>query len=189
MSSAITIAAIKGLEKAELRRMLNRIERAPRPEPTSNAMCYAPSNPPSATANYICPICGEKTVYGVPKDGRGDYGLVSLITDDLDTARWLVADTCKRFHGLKLVEVGFCRRCSPDVARPHLALHLAFSDGTTRDVRRVTLQDLHLLYTFFVSQLAVTGDCQADGYLLLDLPRLRKLLGITPRAAGAAGRP
>ena len=180
---AITAAAVKGLDKVELQRMLGRIDRAPEPELKMGAMCYDMAGPP-ATVDYVCPTCHAKTVYALGAKGA-NMDLVWLVAYDLTAARRIAAQIRTRAPGVVLDESPLCRQCTPAAGHPALRLRLTFVDGTSRVVEKVSTGDLRLLQGFFDGKLVAPGAQDDESPLKKDLPRLRELLGFASPVTNA----
>ncbi|MCX7006163.1 MAG: hypothetical protein NTY53_02760, partial [Kiritimatiellaeota bacterium] len=68
-TNALTVADVKGLNRAAIRAMLKRLATTRPPEPPEDIIrgsrmisCYLSLPSPTNTA-YVCAICGEKTLY------------------------------------------------------------------------------------------------------------------------------
>lgn len=166
--SALKAAALSTLNKAEIRKTLDMIEKAQAPEAKMGAMCYYMAMP-SATQPYLCPTCGEKTLY--------TNDLVWKWNLELDTCRRLFKDLPKR-ETMTLDESSFCKKCSPDAVTPSLKLRIRFDNSTTNVVSDIKSEDLRLLQGFLAGKLEFEGAQGATGPLKNQLPRLRELLGI-----------
>jgi len=160
-------AKLATLSRAEVRRLLAKIEKSALPEPQMGAMCYRMAMPPKR-AEYVCPTCGERTLYT-------DRDAV-LVDRELPACQRLFR-TLPHREAMTLDESAFCRKCRPQAADPELVLVIRFDDGTTHEVRAVTSEDLRLLSGALAGKL--TGPTSNDGSepLKKHLPRLRELLG------------
>jgi hypothetical protein len=160
-------AGLAALNRAEMRQQLAKIERSARPEPKMGAMCYEMASPPER-AEYVCPTCGERTLYG--------HEQAALIEWELETCRRLFRQLPQR-KTMTLDESSLCRKCRPDATVHELVLTIRFDDGTTNVVHGVTSDDLRLLAGALAGNL--TGKTFDDGEepLKEHLPRLRELLG------------
>src|SRR5512137_2277649 len=96
---------LKSMSVREVEKLLARVERSPEPDPTMGAMCYDMAGPPSV-AEYVCPVCGEKTVYSDDNTWFLSY--------ELPTARLLLEQAASA-SGLDVAldESQFCSSCSP----------------------------------------------------------------------------
>ncbi len=160
---------LAAMSKAEVKRLLATIERARSPEPKMGAMCYEMASPPDRM-EYVCPTCGEKTLYARE---------VSLTwTYELDVCRRLFKDLPKR-DTMTLDESSFCRKCQPGARAPSLRLLIRFDDGTTNVVSPVRSEDLRLLRDFLGGKRAAKDAQDFETPLKTHLPRIRQLLGVT----------
>jgi hypothetical protein len=98
--------------KAEIEKKLKKLSESPAPKNLSmGAMCYEMAALPDR-AEYICPVCGEKTIY------TDQYR--SFVYSELQECRSYVEAI--RGINAKLDESQFCKKCSPDVTDPELCL-------------------------------------------------------------------
>jgi hypothetical protein len=170
--AAITRKAIRSLTREQIQQKLKTLEAAKAPEPKMGAMCYKMAAPPDR-AEYVCPVCSEKTLY-TSQSAR-------FIAWELDACR-------REFELLKketdlavaLNESALCSHCAPSAAAHELALTVTYADGATHTTAPVSHQDLVILRHFLKGNL----DYKTfnDGTLPLQkaLPRLRELLGADP---------
>lgn len=132
--------------------------------------CYiAPFEVTVRPADYVCPVCGERTArvyagYTGNAEGRG-------APPDIDECRRLFADIPTK-AGMKLDESEYCRKCSPRVRTPSPALLVTTARGQTRRVRHVTADDLRQLADYFAAPEATRQTLRKES------ARLRKLLGL-----------
>jgi hypothetical protein len=87
-------------------------------------MCYKTAGPPDRV-DYVCPRCGERTVYargGAASEGvrAASWEMSELVGRRLEECRRQVLGI--RDHGVSLDETEFCGKCRPDVREPRLAL-------------------------------------------------------------------
>ncbi|MCX7008778.1 MAG: hypothetical protein NTY53_16275 [Kiritimatiellaeota bacterium] len=149
--------------------MLQRIATAPAPKPVMGAMCYKPAMPPKV-AEYICPICGEKTVF-TEREAR-------FIQWELTSCRNLLQEIQKvSGAAVTLDEAACCRKCHPETTAPMLAAVIHFDDGTVRRIAPISAEQLRLLRDFLAGKLAVKGTNDGESPLKARLPELEKLLG------------
>lgn len=168
----ITRSGIRSMSRDQIQQKLKTLETATAPEPKMGAMCYKMAAPPDR-AEYVCPVCSEKTLY-TSQSAR-------FIAWELEACR-------REFELLKketdlavaLNESSFCSYCAPDAAAHALALTVTYADGATHTTAPVTQQDLVILRHFLKGNL----DYKTfnDGTLPLQkaLPRLRDMLGEEP---------
>ena len=161
-------AKLATLSRDEVRQLLAKIEKSVRPEPQMGAMCYKMARSPSR-AEYICPTCGERTLYTDRAAG--------LVERELATCQRLFREL-PRHDTMDLDESAFCRKCRPQSAEPELTLIIRYDDGTTSAVRGVSSEDLRLLGAALSGKLTETTSNEGEEPLKDKLPRLRELLGI-----------
>lgn len=163
------------IRKDEIRARLTALARTPAPQKLApGACCYAPADEPSRM-DYVCPVCGERTVYGSSPANRNRR------------AQWFLEaelQACRRLVGqlgnlaATLDERAFCRHCRPDVDNPELILTIRYLDHDEHRVRHVTADDLQLLVEFTQGKTKHVGSQDSESPLKDHLPRLRKLLGL-----------
>ncbi|NLP04485.1 hypothetical protein GX411_00845 [Candidatus Fermentibacteria bacterium] len=139
LQTVLSSARISSMSVAEVESLLEEIEEAPEAPTVYGAMCYDCAMPPLVT-EYLCPACGEKTVYADSDFSRPlqELGITRELFEALEQAAGL---------DLALDESGFCSFCgSGGVAVPLLVI--TYSDGTV--VRTpVCPEDLRMLIGLF----------------------------------------
>jgi len=148
--------------------MLSRIEKTKAPEPKMGACCYTPAVPPPAM-QYVCPQCGEKTLYAKEVAWKWNY--------ELDACRRLFKELPRR-ETMTLDESSFCRKCCPRTNAPSLTMQIRYDNGTTNIVPNITDNDLLILKGFFSGKLDRPTSNDGTRALKKELPRLHQLLGI-----------
>lgn len=147
--------ATGGLTREQIAEKLKALRQSPKPANLKmGAMCYEMATPPER-AEYVCPACGEKTLYAV-KEGGTTYQDVECVLHQIDGYRRLV----KALPGLSasIDEREFCRKCSPKVDHPAPVLVFRLAGETAdRRFRGVTPDDLVILSAF------LTGKDRFDG--------------------------
>lgn len=171
VATMVTARQVKGLNRAQLKSLLQRIATTPEPQPVMGAMCYKPAMPPKV-AEYICPACGEKTVF-TEKEARFIHWELTRCRNLLQEIRPSSADA------LALDETACCRKCRPATSTPSLTLVVHFDDGTTRRITPISAEQLRLLRDFLAGRLAVKGATDGEVPLKAHLPELENLLGET----------
>jgi len=158
-----------GLDRAALQDRLNQLALAPAPAiQNMGAMCYEMA-PPPATANYVCPRCGNKTLYNSAQS--------AFLDSELQECRDLVREI--GLSSVRLDETEFCRTCRPAVTKPALALVLLYDDAaTSRVVRNIDANDLRILRGFFEGKEICKDAFDAESPLKDHLDRLETLLGL-----------
>ena len=163
---AVKTRDLKGLNRQQIQQMLQRVATAKPPAPKMGAMCYDMAAPPNR-AEYVCPVCGEKTLYTQQQARRVSW--------ELETCRRLMKEIAS--SAVTLDESSWCKKCQPDAKEPALALRLRFDDGTTRTVEKVNPEQLRLLRDFLGGKLLVKGETDMETPLKDKLGELEKLLG------------
>lgn len=138
------------------------------------AMCYSPAGP-GASAEYICPKCGERTVYDGMRAWQVSWNLVG--------ARRMV-DTVQGIR-VELLENEFCRKCQPEVTQPRLglAIHLRDED-MPRIVWDVSPDDIDLLAEFMAGERKHSDTQDFESPLRDHISRLAEILGIDASRTG-----
>jgi hypothetical protein len=169
------------LDRDGVRKLLERVHRTPtlpNVGPLTTAMCYSVALPPDR-AEYICPKCGERTLY--VNDEKTVFGkdIARRVDWDLRDCRARIEEIRKvAGEAIVLDESQYCRKCKPGVKEPALVLVATFNQGQPHSVSGVTADDLRLLYEF-LSCKVVHAEGQDDESPMRDhLPRLEELLGV-----------
>jgi hypothetical protein len=154
--------------RTRLRLMLSRIEREPAPDQIMGAMCYEPMAVPNR-ADYVCPVCGERTFYGYP-DGY-------FILESIPPMRRIIEEMQGNGFFSATLEETYCSVCHPDSGVRGVTLVIAYPEGDT--VRTAaTLHDLMILEGLLSGELSYTDSYDARLPLRDNTDRLRTLLGI-----------
>lgn len=168
-SRIVTAGSMKSMSVREVTHLLQAVAREPEPEYVMGAMCYAVMPIPEI-AEYVCPVCGEKTVYGT--------GETPYILWQMDSARSLVAEMqATGTLDVTLDETSFCSFCSPDSMIPGLRLVVTYEDGTTV-TPVVNVEDLRMLAGLLSGHLYYETSNDSQSPLRPNLERLGNLLGI-----------
>jgi hypothetical protein len=179
----VTVEGMQSLDRAAVRAMLKRLADAPAPTQLAlGAMCYDVSSPP-LRVDYICPKCGERTLYDSSKvatEKPYDMGITWTVERELPYCRSEFQELRKvAGKAIAFDESQFCRKCSPKVTRPKLVLHISYQGGKVRDVEAIDHRDVRILREFLSGKLKTKGDNEGESPLKTDLPRLQELLGVT----------
>jgi hypothetical protein len=167
----IPFDTIKGLfSKQQIKEKLEALANAPAPENLKmGAMCYKMVAPPDR-AEYICPVCGERTVY--------TDDLARFIGKELPVCRTL-EDSISGI-GFDLDEKSFCKKCSPDVKTPSLCLHTKYAgESDENTVCDINSYDMQLIYEFMKGKQVHLDNYDNETPLKNYSDRLSQLLGIT----------
>lgn len=170
VSETTDINSVVSLSMDQIHFMLERLEKEEPPESVFGAMCYTPTVLPDY-AEYICPVCGEKTVYA--------GNLSSFFQWELDAARRLVEsiDAHTDFT-VELDETPYCDYCSSgEEESPSLILRVFIESGT-ETTSSVSITDLRMLDSFLQGRLYWVTSNDSQEPLQDYVDRLRHLLGL-----------
>lgn len=172
ISQAVTIDSIRmrSLSTSQINLLLARLEKEEPPGPVIGAMCYDPASAP-LVAEYVCPVCGEKTVY---EDHHTEF-----VEWELQGARRLAESINGNTEfTVQLDETLFCGYCSSETdADPSLLLRVVHSDGEVV-LNRISLDDLRKLESFLQGRLYWITYYDEHKPLQDEIERLQTLLGI-----------
>lgn len=154
--------------RERVRFLLERVEREEAPDFVMGAMCYSPFALPDR-AEYICPVCGERTYYG-----RSE---VAWLMWDLPAMRRMVEEMdCNGFFEVTLEET-FCSHCAAGDSTGEVRLLVVYAEGDT--VRTpVNLTDLQMIQGLVRGELSYTTSNDSQTPLRSSLDRLRTILGM-----------
>lgn len=166
---AMSISRIKSMSRGEMTRMLERISRADEPEFVMGAMCYGVMAMPDV-AEYVCPVCGGKTVYGPDQATNVLWGI--------STARTLV-ESISSHSDLEILfdESSFCDFCGPEESPPELVITVTYDDGTSHS-SAVSVEELRMLAGVVSGDLTYSTSNDSQSPLKPNLDRLCSILGI-----------
>ena len=172
----VTVEQVSNASSAEIERMLRDVETRPAPEPKMGAMCYKVAMSAPAT-EYVCPVCGEKTVYPL---GEKQWQTPLNGLEDLRSLQAKAQEQAQRRQAsVTLDEKQFCRQCLPDFTNtPQAVLVVELPDGREQRTERVGENDLRMLRDFFAGRNVLKGPQDDEEPLKNELPRLRELLGL-----------
>lgn len=157
------------LSKEEIEKKLKKLSKSnPKNLENIGAMCYEMAMPPER-AEYICPICGEKTLYS-------NFNYSQLITWELQQMRTL-SENLEAINA-KLDESQFCRSCSPDIEEPEICLIVKLKDTDEHKTCKINIEDLKILNEFVAGEIIHKDDFDAETPLNFHILRISELLGI-----------
>jgi len=167
-SATVNSEEIVQMPSAKIDSLLSRLEMEEAPDPTMGAMCYAVMAPPDSV-DYICPVCGERTLYS----GTEAY----FFQSDLSRSRDLVVaiDSSDLLDAV-MDESSYCSFCDPDAEDPGMVLNIIFQDGSIVQ-SRVSRFDLTTLSAFLSGELVYRTDNDGTQPLKPYIGRIRELLG------------
>lgn len=165
----VSVRKMMGMSRSDVETMLEAIEDVEEPDPVMGAMCYEMVAGPSVI-EYICPICGERTLYD-------DYAAVWNVEELFSVRSLFDSLTVLADMDLSLDETGFCVQCSGQEVDPAPVLIAAFEDSDPCS-SAVSTEDLRLLIGFFSGE--TWYETFNDGRMPIrpELSRVRRLLGL-----------
>jgi hypothetical protein len=169
LGTDIELSDIGSVSWEEVEILLDRLETKEPPEPVFGAMCYEAVAAPMV-AEYLCPVCGEKTLYGEYNTWFIEFELQGCrrIFDEITGATELT---------IELDETRFCQACTPDEGdEPTLYLTLTLEDGTIIS-NRISELDLRMLEGFLKGRLFYYTSNDGEQPLKPHIDRIRELLG------------
>jgi hypothetical protein len=167
--TGIELSDLGSISWEEVEVLLDRLDTREPPEPVFGAMCYEMVAAPSV-AEYVCPVCGEKTQYTEYDTWFVEFELPGCrrIFDEIAG----IADM-----DIELDETRMCSYCTDaDSAEAALYLKVTLGDGTVVS-NRVTEFDLRLLESFFKGRLFYYTSNDGQEPLQPYADRIRELLG------------
>lgn len=170
-SGVVDSLLLRSLSRTQVNILLARLENEKPPASTMGAMCYSPVMNPTS-ADYICPVCGEKTVY--------DFNHSAFIDWELPGCRRFVESINGNTEfDVQLDETQYCDFCSPDSSSDNLSLLLEVTheNGETV-VNAVTVTDLRMLDSFLEGNLYYSTSNDGQYPLQEYSERIRTLLGL-----------
>lgn len=167
----ITPEALLTLSATQVNILLTRLENEEPPEQMMGAMCYEMMAAPEVS-EYICPVCGEKTIY--------NYSQSAFIEWELEGCRRM-AESINANTDFEIIldEALFCDFCSPDAGEeePEMLLRVTYEDGT-EVVNRIYVTDLRKLDSFLQGNLYYFDSVDSQIPLMESAARIRELLGL-----------
>ncbi len=160
----------RALSRTEINLLLSKLEFTEPPEAVMGAMCYAPMALPSS-ADYICPDCGEKTVY--------DSSFASFIDWEIAGCRRMADNiNLNTEFDVILDESLFCDFCSQETAETPVLLLKVINEDEDEIVNRITIMDLRMLESFLQGNLYYLTFNDSQRPLQDYAERMRTLLGV-----------
>jgi predicted RNA-binding Zn-ribbon protein involved in translation (DUF1610 family)/uncharacterized protein YneF (UPF0154 family) len=163
--------------KKQIEKKLKHLAETPAPTNLSfGAMCYEMVAVDYDTHEYICPICGEKTVYKKNKN-KEKFNYISGVIWEISACRREI----EKVNGIniKLDEKQFCSHCSPKTERPELFLlvNIKGQNDTTK-ISNFSSMDIRILKEFLDDKLVHKTDYDSELPLVDNIERIKELLGI-----------
>jgi hypothetical protein len=155
--------------RAEIRKKLIKLASSVAPVSLKRgAMCYDMAGPPER-AEYVCPVCGEKTIYTLNQ--------TSIVQYEIPSCRQQI----KSIQGLdiRLDESQYCHKCHPEVTEPSLCILIKYiNEEKPYECCSVSSDDIELIYEFMKGDNKHLGDRDAEYPLKNYANRLEQLLGV-----------
>ena len=153
--------------KKQILEQLSKLENQEAPPSKMGAMCYSMAEPPEV-AEYVCPVCGEKTYYS---------------RDHAVFVAWEIVASRREFQNLQkytdicsLDESSFCASCCPDATDYSLKLTITYPDGSQVVSSSVNSNKFRILRGFFQGKSSYTTSTDGSRPLKSELRTLRNLL-------------
>ncbi len=164
------IYSYRALSRTEINLLLSKLEFTEPPEVVMGAMCYAPMMLPSS-ADYICPDCGEKTVY--------DSSFSSFIDWEIAGCRRMADNiNLNTEFDVVLDESRFCDFCSQETAETPVLLLKVINEDGDEIINRITIMDLRMLESFLQGNLYYLSSNDSQRPLQDYGERMRTILGL-----------
>jgi len=139
------------------------------------AMCYEMVGPPNK-AIYICPVCGEKTLYKLNDDYTNQQNM-DIIQNGITACR----NEIKNIEGIhiSLDESQFCKHCNPGIEEPQLCLLVNIdNEKDTTKVCDINYLDIKLIEEFLNDEKKHKGFFDEESALADHIDRIQELLGV-----------
>ncbi len=165
--------AAKAGSRSSMEARLQALQQAPAPAMKMGAMCYDMVGP-AERAEYVCPTCGERTVYA--RDGDG-FAVIHA-QSQIEGCRRLM-DRLKKASPVPVVwdESAWCKHCSPDAKTPAAFLVFTYEEGEHREPVKGS-EDLVILCEFFEGERGHKTVTDGVEPLKNYAKRLEELLGV-----------
>lgn len=165
--------------KKQIEKKLKHLAETPPPTDLSfGAMCYSISISSIDKFTYICPICGERTIYNQKKVDKDEWWTVKSVLEYGLTSCRREVEKIKGIN-IRLDESQFCKHCSPDIKKPELCLLVNIGgESDTSKVCDINYLDIRKIQEFLNGELIhITGN-EGEVPLVNDIEWLKKLFGI-----------
>ena len=173
----------------ELQQKLDELKNKPEPRDLNpGAMCYARVIVSTSPEHkYICPVCGNHTVYPEAdaakqtparyKELTGIYGQLQQLQLYTKLLNKIVPQATPHGYILSLDTTPFCATCGKDKPKK-IMLAVRKPDDTTTPAQSIDEDDLLILDAFFAGKDRWKGDQDIEHPLKQSLPRIRELLNL-----------
>lgn len=159
------------LSPTQINILLARLEAEEAPAITMGAMCYDVAGPPEV-AEYVCPICQEKTLY--------NFSQSAFISWELAGCRRMAESINEHTEfDVSLDERFFCDFCLPNTENENQSLVLrVLRDDQVEILNKVSITDLRMLDSFLQGNLYYIDEYDAQYPIKEFSDRMRELLGV-----------
>jgi hypothetical protein len=157
---------------------LKHLTESPTPiEPFHGAMCYFVAPSLDKIHEYICPTCGEKTIYKRNKNPEKFEAVDEVLGFKIEACRKEIEKV--KGINIKMDESEFCAYCNPHIKVPKLCLfvNIAGQRDTTK-IFEFNYIDIRLLHTFLDGELKYKNEINIESALIDKMDRIKELLGI-----------
>ena len=181
--------------KSQIEEKLKHLATTPPPEKMNfGAMCYSTSMA-IGTISYICPVCGEKTLYKyigenewVTSNGeelsdlelthrKRRYEAFEMVLREINACRREVQKV--KGINISLDESGFCDHCCPYITYPILYLLINIGgESDTVKTPNIDYMDIRLIHEFLSGSLVHKGYADEETPLVDYMGRIKELLGV-----------
>jgi len=163
--------------KKQIEKKLKHLAETPAPTDLSfGAMCYDMVARENTVHEYICPVCGEKTIYKKSSD-QNKFLYIDSNFDEINECRREIDN----IHGIniRLDETEFCVHCKPEIERPklYLLVNIAGQKDTSK-VSSFSYMDIRILQEFLDNKLVHKTDYDSETPLIENIGRIKELLGV-----------
>lgn len=157
--------------KSEIEKLLKNLSKSdPKKLENIGAMCYEMAMPPER-ADYVCPTCGEKTIYTTHH--------AEFVSWQLNSIR----ESVKNIKTLdcKLDELQFCKKCSPNIEIPELCLIVKIDEEKEHKTCGISELDVIILSEFLSGSDIHTDFYDAQEPLKNYQTRIEELIGVSQK--------
>ncbi len=162
--------------KNDLEKLLQNLSKSePKDLQEVGAMCYKTAGPPDRF-DYVCPTCGEKTLYANVRDDYYNRDYPVFLYRELERIRSIIANI--KSIDCKLDESQFCKKCNPQITAPELCLIVKIEGNEEHKTCNITLNDAEILNEFLNGKVKHLTAYDAEEPLKNYLDRIKVLLGM-----------
>jgi len=168
--SGTETVSVVSLSMDQIHFLLAKLKKEEAPESVCGAMCYSPMEIPFS-AEYICPVCGEKTIYTGNQSAffQWELGAARRLAESIDSST---------AFSVVLDESEYCEFCCENGSgRPVLVLRVTHEEGE-ETANSVSVTDLRMLNSFLQGSLFWVTSNDGQEPLRDHVGRMAELLGI-----------